>query len=368
MRTQITNQDYEKISAYLDGQLSARERQRFESVLQTRPDLKNEVDDLRRMKASFGSLPKKKAPRSFMLTPAMVGQTGSNRSGQSLSSRLFPGFSLASALAAVVLLVTFIIELVPGTSMSQPALMKEAGAPMQLAAQPAATIAPLTREAEQPVPEAPAAESFAMPETPMDGQSQPAEPPIEKAMPEAAMDAAPAGAPENVVGLGGPEGEIGPIYGPGAPIGEYATAPNSSAGMGGGGAPDQYSYGSDMPGGPFTLPLEAIESIPEANMERSVSPGTQAPEASLPYQGPSTGPILGVAPQEQAGEIENRSGWGLPLNADQTATAAEASVEPQRTVFGLPVYRSLQAMLLLLAILTGGAAIFFRARDQHGRR
>lgn len=67
-------QDYELLSAYLDGELSNIERLALEGRLASEPELQQELASLRGMVALVEQLPRLKAPRNFSLTPAMVGQ------------------------------------------------------------------------------------------------------------------------------------------------------------------------------------------------------------------------------------------------------------------------------------------------------
>jgi hypothetical protein len=66
----------ESITAYIDGELSAAERARFEADLRQSPQLQQEVETERVLKAVLKSaLPEVPAPRSFALTEEMVGRT-----------------------------------------------------------------------------------------------------------------------------------------------------------------------------------------------------------------------------------------------------------------------------------------------------
>jgi len=62
----------ELLSAYLDGELSPRERARLEARLATDPELRERLEGLRRTVALVRGLPQVQAPRNFLLTPAMV--------------------------------------------------------------------------------------------------------------------------------------------------------------------------------------------------------------------------------------------------------------------------------------------------------
>jgi len=68
----IPERDIEAISAYLDGQLSQRERTRLETRLKTDSGLREAYEQMHRTRAVRRSLPAMRAPRNFTLTPQMV--------------------------------------------------------------------------------------------------------------------------------------------------------------------------------------------------------------------------------------------------------------------------------------------------------
>lgn len=121
MRAQITSHDYEQLSAYIDGQLTDSDRRRLEERLHAQPDLQQALDELTRTRALLRTAPRRRAPRNFTLTPAMVGSTPTRRFNNFLN--LVPALSFASALAAIALVVSIVFQLLPGRQMlaSQPA-------------------------------------------------------------------------------------------------------------------------------------------------------------------------------------------------------------------------------------------------------
>ena len=100
MRNRITKRDWETISAYLDGQLTARQQARFETRLQTDHQLKVTLDELRNTRHILRNTPRLKTPRSFMLTPEMAGQPYR-------MPRLAPVFGWVSAVASFLLILVF---------------------------------------------------------------------------------------------------------------------------------------------------------------------------------------------------------------------------------------------------------------------
>jgi anti-sigma factor RsiW len=68
----LTDLDYELLSAYLDDALTAAERSALETRLQTEAALRTELDALRQTVTLVRGLPPLTAPRNFTLTPAML--------------------------------------------------------------------------------------------------------------------------------------------------------------------------------------------------------------------------------------------------------------------------------------------------------
>lgn len=105
MTKRISTREWEAISAYLDNQLSARERLRLEANLQTSPELRTALEEMRRTRAVLRSQPRLRAPRNFTLTPAMVGKRRVSE------PRAYPFLRLASAMAAVLFVLVFVGDL-----------------------------------------------------------------------------------------------------------------------------------------------------------------------------------------------------------------------------------------------------------------
>ncbi len=101
MSTQITPRDWESLSAYLDEQLSASDRQNLENRLAKNPDLRRALDELHSTRSILRSLPKLRAPRNFTLTPSMAGQKA--RAGAPASA--YPVLRLASMLATLFFII-----------------------------------------------------------------------------------------------------------------------------------------------------------------------------------------------------------------------------------------------------------------------
>lgn len=101
MTNRISKRDWERLSAYLDGQLSGRERARMESRLQAEPKLQSALEELRRTQIILRSLPKLRAPRNYALTPQMVPAWEERR-------RAYPILGFASAIATLLLVLVLV--------------------------------------------------------------------------------------------------------------------------------------------------------------------------------------------------------------------------------------------------------------------
>ena len=164
----ISSQDFERLSTYLDGQLSPKETAALEARLAREPELKATLDELRQTVRALRSLPAIRPPRNFTLS--------AQPAGFAPQRRFFPALRFATSLAALALVLVFAGDLLTGRP---PALSPAAPMPNATVAQQ--SIAPseeappvLARSAEaMPTTAAVAAAPAAMPTQPLD-QSQPA--------------------------------------------------------------------------------------------------------------------------------------------------------------------------------------------------
>ena len=158
--------DIEQLCAYLDGELTESQRKRLEKRIHSDPALAAKLDELCETCALLHSMPKKRAPRNFTLTPRMAGI-------RPPVPRLVPVFSWASAVAMLLFIFTLGTSLVGQLSIGATAPMLAAapsggfgGGPPAAATQAPAMAAPATAA---PAVEAPAplrATDQAMQETP----------------------------------------------------------------------------------------------------------------------------------------------------------------------------------------------------------
>jgi len=97
-------QEWQTLSAYIDNQLSFKEKAALEKRLEKDSELQKALEELRQTKALLRLLPNKRIPHNFTLSADMV----ATRSPA--ISRLFPVFSLSSALATVLLVVSIVFQ------------------------------------------------------------------------------------------------------------------------------------------------------------------------------------------------------------------------------------------------------------------
>jgi len=108
MNAPLTPKDWELISTYLDGQLTAAEKRLVMDQLALRPELAQGLEELRRTRAVLRAAPRRRAPRNFTLTPAMVG-----KSRRGFSWSWAPSLGFASALATILLVLSFFVQWSP---------------------------------------------------------------------------------------------------------------------------------------------------------------------------------------------------------------------------------------------------------------
>ena len=106
MNRELTPRDLQLISDYLDNGLSNKEKERLEARLLHEPLLRTELESLQRTRTMLRSLPRRRAPRNFTLTPAMVPRRP--------AFSLFPSFRLATALSGLLLVAALASDLLVG--------------------------------------------------------------------------------------------------------------------------------------------------------------------------------------------------------------------------------------------------------------
>ena len=152
----MQQRDIELLSSYLDGQLNPSDSARLETRLRTEPELRSVLRDLRGARSLLRQLPMRKAPRNFTLTPKMVGKNPP-------LPRAYPAFRFTSALATILLFLTFGLNFLRPqlATASAPFGMGGGGAPEVSIQSSVATEAPAATQA--PAAEAPPAAIAPMP-------------------------------------------------------------------------------------------------------------------------------------------------------------------------------------------------------------
>jgi hypothetical protein len=95
--------DVELLSEYLDGRLSPSDAARLEARLSADASLKATLQDLRETRGLLRSLPQRRAPRNFRLTPKMAGV-------RPPEPRAYPVFRLATAIATFLFLASVAVN------------------------------------------------------------------------------------------------------------------------------------------------------------------------------------------------------------------------------------------------------------------
>ncbi len=124
MKTQLSQQDWMDISAYLDGRLNASNQQRIEMRLKADPQFRQAFREIQHTRKLLRSLPSKRAPRNFTLS-----QRYATAKTRKWGLRSYMGLlSATAALAVVVIFTGTRLFASRGLMMASPAML-EASAP-----------------------------------------------------------------------------------------------------------------------------------------------------------------------------------------------------------------------------------------------
>ena len=318
MRANLSQQEWELLSAYLDGQLSEQEKRVLEGRMLSQPELRNELEALRRTQAVLRNVPRLRVPRNFTLSPKDL------PSRPKSAFRLFPVLGFSSALALCLAAVTFVFQMVPRISN------------MQLAQAPAAEVLPAAADAFGATPTVQIitwGESQAAPMKVEGGSGGGGGgapglggigggPPPSQSVPPAATPVNNLPQPTGILPAATQQAEIAPA----APM----TAP---------------------PGKPTTGALTEPTVIPQEVQPDSAIPATEVAKA-IPSPG-GEGPILGIAPPEEQGKIM------VPTRSDaiETAPTEAANAAPSRVAVESPLWWLLPAGLAVVALVLGLTAV-----------
>ncbi len=324
MTSRISPEDWEILSAYLDGQVSAKEREKLKQKLETEPELQHALEDLQRTKMVLRSAPRRRVPHNFTLSPSMIPQ-------RKPFFRLVPTLSFASAMAVILLVLTFTFTGLAGFSRPG-SLAAQAPAPTQAAAR----------------------SNLAVPQA---DQTQPAvaNPPIVNwgggGFGGGGGGGGGAGGSGQATGIGGgeaPTETLPPEVIPPGKGAEIGATPTPETGIGGG-----KPLNPALTLTPETTPETSIVSLPT---ETAVAPTVPpAPEAA-PLEG--TGPILGIRPTQEMGKIVVDQG-----NDQFTARPAATTVPAAPPSFVSQYLVAIQIGLGVIALLMAVAAFLLHRRS-----
>lgn len=300
MNTQLSPKDWQLLSEYVDGQLSARQKEKLKQRLQADVGLRQGEEEMRQTRAILRSVPRLKVPHNFTLTRAMASEA-------LLRSPWVRVLSYSSVLSLALVIITVIFQLLP-------------------------TAVPLASQAPMVAMKGARAET-----APTQGAAA-TEPPIINWLPPSGM------------GGGGP----GPNYSevqPGAPTAaERLAVPKLTP------QPTMVVENQNQllkatpeaPSGPSIAQTPApTATLPatEMNQAPTQAPAVEKESAGAPSQ--DNGPILGLPPKEEEGQIQ---AYSAP---DQPIKAAKPSVN------FLIIF---QVGMVVVALATGLAAILLRRK------
>jgi hypothetical protein len=333
MRAHLSLDDFEKFSAYLDGQLPPAEKLRLEERIKSDPEWRQAIEELAATRTLLRSAPRYRAPRNFTITPEQARQYA-----RKPLFPVLPAFRFSAALAALSLIAVVMLQFISfgGVQPAQTIALAPAAAP---------------QAENQPAPTQAAAKALS---------GQPAEPTLSLEWQNSDTNQGEAGnAAANQPGIiAQPSGGI-------VTYGDQIPNAQKAYGMGGGGG-----GGGSSPIGPITLPPNAVsgmsESQPTAEAPALAAPAatqnpaaTSAPEQQRAAVQPdqSNNPILGLPQPGEGGKIISSSG---PATAQTGLNPV--SRQANQSSPALPPLRIVQIGLGVLALLAIAAALIFRSR------
>jgi len=315
--------DLEMLSAYLDGHLNARDQAHLNSRLQEEPALKTLFEELTATRQLLRKAPVRRAPRSFVLTPRMIGIPP--RTVQRQPPRaVVPALSFVSVLASLAFVAVIVGEMLGLGSLL----------PLQMTSQESA-VEQFTLEMEAPLEKAPPVEQAQ--ETVVAGaqlaeESLPLEAPVEGTPSEATGElrkALDAQATQPMPTLTDGAEKPTPEESEGFPQVAQATLEATPIGLG---------------GGEVTQTITSVEEQRAATATSTISPTPSA----MPT------PSLTVTPLPSE----------LPLGTSQpesSPTAVQVEVVQDETPSRLP-WRYIEVGLVIIAVFTALGAIYLHRR------
>ena len=306
-----TRRDVESLSAYLDGQLSPRQTRQLESRLKREPDLLRALEDLNQTRRVLRSASQVRRTRNFTLTPEMAGK-------RVTSPRGYTVMRLVAVTASFLFAFVFAGDLLFGSRALS-------GMDSMPASEPAVEMYAIQEVADEVVEEA---------EAPM-------------ALGAVEQDAAPGTAQERAFEADVPAEET-----PTESVGEDAAASKAAA--------EDTSEGGAAAGG-----VNALEATGTPTLMGTPLP----PDAAQPPPEAPPGTTGGTSPPlvEATGEIspaDEDLPWtdengNIEEGLEKTVDTPEGRVQPRTKI---PLIRLIEGSLIVIALLSGGFAIFLRRR------
>jgi hypothetical protein len=395
MTQQISPRDYELLSAYLDGELSTRDRARLEARMTKQPELRIGLEELRQTSLLLRSLPRKRAPRNFTIPNALPRRRP--------VPRLFPALRFASALAGILFVIVFIGDYALGistnsltskipASTSAPTAVLENQADSNLATTAAAPAAPApvnppAAQDSSPIPtETPALETYSLMFAPTET------PTFEPGVPQASEET-PLGFSSQATGLGGGAAVEGTPQ-PTETLPPTSEADTSDAISGGSPTLDS-SAASSAPAADTPTPTPSVEAPAAPDLTPEISTRNQQGSAELTENAPTATEVPGArvlppsdTPTAEAASQESRPKVASGITPTEivpqspteapapsvgsaspnTPTTAPAEQQTMQEKLSQPyaqmVVRLVEIGLAGFAILAGLAAIFLRINSR----
>jgi len=338
----LSAREFEKLSAYLDGQLSAREAALLEKKILSDEIYQETLADLRATRELLHSVPNKRVPHNFTLTPQMAGIKDRQR------TRLFPVLSYSSAIAGFLVVASLVLEMFGGMVLGgvrSPMMAREVPeAAFALEAQDAVSEEALEKVVEEMVTKTPmiiqwGAEGLgAQTDGKGGGGPDAGAPPV--------VDA-----PANAA----PERELEAAEIPQAEVMAEETAPAEAEMQEEALEEEMEEAAAAEAPAPVTAEQEDVDIYPTAELFKDESLPEATPMAEIleepqPFA-EGEGPILGLPSDDEAGQMIK------PDEHRAVETEAQAAG-------GLSTLRIIQIVLALLALLTGSLALIFRRRGR----
>ena len=104
MNRQDSPEEWEELSAFLDEQLSTKEKEGLESRLRNNPQLQAALNELKELRTILRAQPVIRAPRNYLLSADMEGVKLKNRK----RGFMFPALSFAAAVASLLFVFIFL--------------------------------------------------------------------------------------------------------------------------------------------------------------------------------------------------------------------------------------------------------------------